>query len=108
MPSVPERPERGTHVFRLIGPDGREIPATPKLNEVVKNAIIIPPVFTWNAYSSEIDFGAVYDIPHPGGYRIYYSYLPPKSLRNSIYGQAFELQFWNGREYVNYYDFLVQ
>jgi hypothetical protein len=106
-PSVPEGPERGTHVLRLIGPEGREIPATPKLNEILNAAIITPPVPTWNAYSWKIDLGAAYDISHPGRYRIYYSYLPPKSLRNSIYGQAFELQFWNGREYVNYFDFLV-
>jgi hypothetical protein len=107
MPDAPYHPKRGTDVFRLIGPDGREIPATPKLNEVVKNAVIIPPVPTWNAYGWEIDLGDVYDISRPGQYRIYYSYLAPKSLRNSIYGQALILQFWNGREYVNYCDFLV-
>jgi hypothetical protein len=107
MPRVPEGPEPGTHVFRLVGPDGREIRATPKLNEIVKDAVIIPPVFTWNSYSWDIDLAAAYNISQPGRYRIYYSYLPPKSLRNSIYGQAFELSFWNGREYVNYFDFLV-
>jgi hypothetical protein len=105
--SPPDGFERGTHVFRLIGPDGREIPATPKLNEIVKAALFAPPVFTWNAYSWDIDLAVAYHISRPGQYRIYYSYLPPESLRNSIYGRAFELQFWNGREYVNYYDFLV-
>jgi hypothetical protein len=107
MPRVPAGPEPGTHVFRLVGPDGREIRATPKLNEIVKDAVIIPPVFTWNSYSWDIDLAAAYNISQPGRYRIYYSYLPPKSLRNSIYGRAFELQFWNGREYVNYFDFVV-
>jgi hypothetical protein len=107
MPRVPDGPEPGTHVFHLVGPDGREIRATPKLNEIVKDAVIIPPVFTWNSYSWDIDLAAAYNISQPGRYRIYYSYLPPKSLRNSIYEQAFELSFWNGREYVNYFDFLV-
>jgi hypothetical protein len=105
---VPEGPERGTHVFRLIGPNGREIPATPKLNEIVKGAVINPPVYTWNAYSWDIDLGAAYNVSHPGRYRVYYKYLPPNSLQNTIYGQPFELRFWNGREYVNYYDFLVK
>jgi hypothetical protein len=105
--SPPDGFERGTHVFRLVGPDGREIRATPKLNEIVKDAVIIPPVFTWNSYSWDIDLAAAYNISQPGRYRIYYSYLPPKSLHNSIYEQAFELSFWNGREYVNYFDFLV-
>jgi hypothetical protein len=105
---VPEGPERGTHIFRLIGPDGREVPPTPKLNEIVKSAVLNPPVYTWNSYSWDIDLGAAYRISRPGRYRIYYRYEPPKSLRNTIYGQTFELTFWNGREYVNYFDFLVR
>jgi len=39
----PERPERGTHILRLVGPDGREVPATPRLNEFMVHAIT-PPV----------------------------------------------------------------
>lgn len=107
MPPVTDHSKPGTHVFRMVGPDGREIPATPKLSEIVKNAVIAPPVYTWNAYGWDIDLGSAYDISRSGRYQIYYSYLPPIFQRISRYGQAFELQCWNGRKYVNYYDFLV-
>lgn len=108
MPPMTDHSNLGTHIFRMVGPDGRDIPATPKLNEIVKTAVIAPPVSTWNAYAWEIDLGSAYDILHSGRYRVYYRYLPPKSLRNSMCGQPLELQSWNGREYVNYYDFLVK
>ena len=107
MPPVTDHSNPGTHVFRMVGPDGREIPATPKLSETMKKALIAPPVYTWNAYGWDIDLGSAYDISRSGRYRIYYRYLPPILQRISRYGQAFDLQFWNGREYVNYYDFLV-
>jgi hypothetical protein len=103
----PEHPERGTHILRLVGPHGREVPATPRLNEFMVHAITppVPPEYTlgW-----DIDLDAAYDISRAGYYRFYYSYLPPKSLQGSGFARPLELQFWNGREYTNYYDFVVK
>jgi len=103
----PEHPERGTHILHLVGPDGREVPATPKLNEFLEHAIT-PPVPPEYALGWEIDLDAAYDISRVGYYRFYYSYLPPKSLRRSDFGRALELRCWNGHEYANYYDFMVK
>jgi hypothetical protein len=100
-------PERGTHVLRLVGPDGREVPATAKLNEFVQHAIT-PPVPPEYALGWTIDLNTAYDVSRAGYYRFYYSYLAPKSLRGSDFGRTLDLQFWNGREYVNYYDFVVK
>jgi hypothetical protein len=103
----PEHPERGTHILRLVGPHDREVPATPRLNEFMVHAITppVPPEYTlgW-----DIDLDAAYDISRAGYYRFYYSYLPPKSLQGSGFARPLELQFWNGREYTNYYDFVVK
>jgi hypothetical protein len=100
-------PERGTHILRLIGPDGREVPATAKLNEFTQHAIT-PPVPPEYALGWTIDLNTAYDVSRPGYYRFYYSYLAPMSLRWSDFGETLDLQFWNGREYANYYDFVVK
>lgn len=102
----PEHPE-GTHILRLVGPDGRDVPANPKLNDFMKQAIT-PPVLPGYTLGWTIDLDAAYDISRAGYYRFYYSYLPPKSRRGSEFGRPLELQSWNGREYANYYDFLVK
>ena len=102
----PEHPE-GTHVLRLVGPDGRDAPATPKLRDFMKQAIT-PPVPPGYALAWTIDLDAAYDISGVGYYRFYYNYLPPKSRRRSEFGETLELRCWNGREYANYYDFLVK
>jgi hypothetical protein len=102
----PEHPE-GTHILRLVGPDGRDVPATPKLSDFMKQAIT-PPVLPGYALGWTIDLDAAYDISRVGYYRFYYSYLPPKSRRWSEFGQPLELRCWNGREYANYYDFVVK
>jgi hypothetical protein len=39
--SWPEHPE-GTHILRLVGPDGRDVPATPKLSDFMRQAITPP------------------------------------------------------------------
>jgi hypothetical protein len=104
--SWPEHPE-GTHILRLVGPDGHDVPATPKLSDFMKRAIT-PPVLPGYALGWTIDLDAAYDFSRVGYYRFYYSYLPPKSRRWSEFGQPLELRSWNGREYANYYDFVVK
>lgn len=101
-----EHPE-GTHILRLVGPDGRDVPANPKLSDFMRQAIT-PPVSPGYALGWTIDLDAAYNISRGGYYRFYYSYLPPKSRRWSEFRQPLELQCWNGREYANYYDFLVK
>jgi hypothetical protein len=97
----------GIHTLRLIGPDGRDVPANSKLSDFMKQAIT-PPVMREQALGWTIDLDAAYDISRDGYYRFYYSYHPPKSLQWSAIGQTLELQCWNGREYANYYDFVVK
>jgi hypothetical protein len=104
--SRPEHPE-GTHILRLVGPDGRDVPASPKLSDFMRQAIT-PPVLPGYALGWTIDLDAAYDISRVGYYRFYYSYLPPKSRRWSEFGKPLELFCWNGRGYANYYDFLVK
>jgi hypothetical protein len=107
MSGVPANVSRGNHVLRLIGPDSRDIVPTSRLAEFMKNAIY-PPVHPQGALGWEIELSAAYDTSRPGYYRFYYSYKPPLSLIVSEYGKTLEMQFWNGHEYVNYYDFVVR
>jgi hypothetical protein len=102
----PEHPE-GTHILRLVGPDGRDVPATPKLGDFMKQAIT-PPVLPEYALDWTIDLDAAYDVSRVGYYRFYYSYHPPRSRRGSEFEQTLELRCWNGREYANYYDFVLK
>jgi hypothetical protein len=69
---------------------------------------ITPPVLPGYALGRTIDLDAAYDVSRVGYYRFYYRYHPPKPLRGSEFEQTLELQCWNGREYANYYDFVVR
>ena len=102
----PEHPE-GIYILRLVGPDGRDVPATPKLRDFMKQAIT-PPVLPGYALGWTIDLDTAYDISRVGYYRFYYSYFPPKFLRWAEFGQPLELRCWNGREYADDYDFVVK
>ena len=97
----------GRHVLRLVGSDGRDVPANPKLSDFTKQAIT-PPVLPGYALGFTIDLTAAYDISRVGYYRFYYSYLPPKFWRWLRFEPSLELQCWNGRAYANYYDFVVK
>jgi hypothetical protein len=102
-----EHPAKGTHVLRLVGPDGRDIPARPKLNDFMMQAIT-PPVPPGLGLSFYVNLAAAYDVSRAGYYRFYYSYLPTKTWRRSKFEQTLDLRCWDGREYANHCDFVVK
>ena len=108
--------DRSVHVLRLVGPDGQDVPA----DEQEIPARPAPFQLSWpdpsqpaplregrGALHWKLQLNQVYDLSKTGPYRLHYSYVPPADAREDEYSKPLELRFWNGREYVNYYELLI-
>ena len=104
------------HRFRLVGPDGRDIPMNrTALRPLPDNVPPLQPIWGGAAIGWSGDralfLHELYDLSKPGVYRFYYSYIPPSDEaegRAEEWAKETDLRFWDGRSYVNYFEFLLQ
>lgn len=105
-----DRQKRNIHQLRLVGPDEKEVPMLSGSIEPLSDGV--PEMQSlWSGGSSPIGWSLplhkVYDLSKHGRYRLYYSYIPPKIVGEKEYSKRVDLRFWSGREYTNYYEFLI-
>jgi len=98
------------HVLRLFGPDQKEVPPAPGAVEPLpKDVGDLQPLggdgspLGWN-----IDLQKIFHIAQPGRYKLYYAYKAPESRDPKETDRHVGLTFWDGRRYVNYYEFYLR
>lgn len=97
------------HKFKMIAPDGRELKLKPAgLPELHKQFPVVQPQWKESSMGKDLELSAMYDITQSGIYRFYYEYTPPALREENEQSRPVRLWHWNGRDYVNYYEFIVQ
>lgn len=103
------------HHFRLIGPGGGDIPMNRNLLKPLPDNIpLLQPLWGNSTIGMIGDRGLpiheLYNLSKPGRYRFYRSYIPPppEDRSNGKWGVTTDLRYWDGQNYVNYFNFLLQ
>lgn len=104
------RQNGAVHVLRMTGPDGAVLPQ--RLPPAPAPSADIPELQPlWkdnNRLEWSLELSKIYDLSRTGRYRFYYSYVPPAAPDPREMKTPADLSFWDGRQYVNYYDFWVR
>jgi hypothetical protein len=97
------------HKFKLIAPNGDElkiklagIPALPELVPVLQ------PQWSESGLGKNLNLADMYDLKLRGRYKFYYEYAPPKEREKDEQFRLVHLWYWNGKDYVNYYEFVIE
>jgi hypothetical protein len=108
------------HRFRLVGPGGKtQRPRPASLPEwrdrewEPQNPVLLGLSARWAddyPQTRSLQLERIFDLSEPGTYRLYYSYVPPSAEKRDPkeYSRPARLRFWEGRSYVNYYDFVIR
>lgn len=97
------------HKFKLIAPSGEELKLKPEGLPVLHKSIpVVQPQWSQSAIGKDFELSAMYEINQIGTYRLYYEYVPPKEREENEQSKPLHLWHWNGKDYVNYYEFIVE
>jgi hypothetical protein len=104
--------DRDVHVLRMVGPGGELPPLQPEsiAQPLPETVPLLQPI--WGGGNSigpwEVDLNEAYDLSQPGLYRLYYTYRPPADAKPEEQSKPCDLKFWDGRRFVNYYEFVTE
>lgn len=94
------------HKFKLIAPNGEELKLKPEGLPVLSNPLL-QPQWSEGSIGKTLNLAEMYEIKQSGRYRFYYEYIPPKLRVKDEQFRPLHMWHWNGKEYFNYYDFIV-
>jgi hypothetical protein len=98
------------HKFKLVAPGGRVLKLKPEgLPLLDKLYPVLQPQWNQSSMGKDLELTAMYDINQPGFYRLYYEYQPPPPEREADeQSRPLHLWHWDGKDYVNHYEFIVE
>lgn len=98
------------HKFKLIDPNGKELKLKPEglpsLSDLVP--VLQPQWSDGGGGGKELNLAEMFDIKQSGKYRFYYEYIPPKLREKDEQYRPLRLWSWDGKDYVNYYEFIIE
>lgn len=104
--------DAAVHQFLLLDSHGRSVPleraALPAAPSSASDDLSWFPAGASGLGMWWLDLARLFRIKRPGEYRFYYKYLPPKHRAKYEYGFEAVPKIWNGREYHDYFEFLVR
>lgn len=102
--------DQSIHKFKLIGPNGVELKLNPDGLPLLPELVpVLQP--QWGKSSSlgkDLNLSTMYELKQRGKYTFYYEYLPPVNREKEEQFRPVHAWQWNGKEYVNYYEFIVE
>jgi len=105
-----DKTDKDIHCLKMIGPGGKEVPqrkdSIPPLGARIP--VLQPAWGDGHAIGWEIDLSLAYDLSASGVYHLFYAYRPPPTAEAKEYSKPVDLTFWDGRGYVNYYEFRMK
>jgi hypothetical protein len=105
-----DKTDKDVHCLKMIDPKGKELPlrkeSIPPLGE--RTPLLQPAWGNGHAMGWDLDLDRAYDLSSPGVYRLFYTYRPAPAAEAKEYPKPVDLTFWDGRAYVNYYEFRIR
>ncbi len=95
------------HKFKLIAPNGEELKLKLEGLPVLSNPVL-QPQWSEGSLGKRLNLAEMYDVKQLGRYRFYYEYTPPQKRERDEQYRPVHMWHWNGKGYVNYYDFIVK
>lgn len=96
------------HRYKLIAPDGKELKLkTDGLPVLAENTSVLQYQWKQSALGTTLNLSAMYNLNQLGIYRFFYEYIPPKNQEKDEQSNPIHLWHWNGQDYGNYYEFIV-
>lgn len=97
------------HKMKLIAPTGEELKLKSEgLPAFPDSAPVLQPQWSDGSIGKQLNLAEIYDIKQYGKYRFYYEYTPPKERIKDEQYHPLRLWSWDGRDYVNYYEFIIE
>jgi len=95
------------HKFKLVAPNGEELKLKPEGLPILPNPVL-QPQWSVGGIGKTLNLAEMYDVKQLGRYRFYYEYTPPQMRAKDEQHRPLHMWHWNGKGYVNYYEFIVK
>lgn len=104
-----DKRDRSIHVSRMIGPQGNHLSIKSDYIAAWREDVpLVQPIWSdGGAIGWGRDVRAAFDVSEPGVSRLYCIYQPHDDTDPRDVQTKTDLTFWNGREYVNDYEFRI-